>query len=79
LDPFPGGDIRRVQVRNGDRFLLCTDGVSGLATKAVLARYASIPDIDAALEELEAHLLQAGSPDNITAILVDLRCREKAS
>ena len=65
-------DFRQVDILSGDRFLLCSDG---------LTRPVPEPEIQAALDDaagaragVEALLrraLDAGAPDNVTVVLVD--------
>ncbi len=62
-----------LQVRPGDRFLLCSDGLSGLVPDSTLAQLLAqskpLPDIVRALIQAA---LDAGGYDNITAIAVEI-------
>ncbi|MBD3689797.1 serine/threonine-protein phosphatase [Nanchangia anserum] len=57
----------------GDRWLLCSDGLSGVVDHsqlhAILSRYA---DPDTACEKLIEAALAGGGPDNITCIVADV-------
>ncbi len=57
-------------VEAGDRFLLCSDGLSGQVPDAGLATIMAAPGQSVAIEALIARALAAGAPDNVTAILV---------
>lgn len=54
----------------GDLFLLCSDGLTGTVDEAAIARIMAGPDRQAALDALIAGALDAGAPDNVTAVLV---------
>jgi protein phosphatase len=64
-------DVTTLPVRPGDRFLLCTDGLTDMVPDeeiaAVLARGAP----DAAVEALIRKANERGGADNITAVVVD--------
>lgn len=59
--------------RAGDRYLLCSDGLSGVlraeTIEGVLREYT---DVDECVERLVDLALRAGGPDNITAVVADL-------
>jgi len=63
-------DVERVPLVNGDRVLLCsdglTDGVDDEQIQTVLAKTASA---DAACQALVARALETGGRDNITVIV----------
>jgi len=57
----------------GDRFLLCTDGVHGVVLHQQLRELLSEDtDADAAVARILAASIEAGSRDNITALIVDV-------
>ena len=63
--------IREAQV--GDRYLLCSDGLSGVVDDSDIARVlAQVPDPTAAVTELVDRALAAGAPDNVTAVIADV-------
>ncbi|WP_041832559.1 PP2C family serine/threonine-protein phosphatase [Actinoplanes sp. N902-109] len=70
--PFrPAG--RMVPVRPGDRFLLCSDGLSDYVDDEVIAAtLRSFPDRQVCAAELIARTLEAGAPDNVTVIVADV-------
>ena len=57
-------------VQDGDVFLLCSDGLHGYVEKDVIRRLIGRGAPERALEELIALTLEAGAPDNVTAIAV---------
>jgi protein phosphatase len=63
-------DMARVEPRQGDVFLLCSDGLSGMVTdpqmQEVLAR---TPDLEKACERLIDMANAAGGNDNVTCVL----------
>lgn len=63
--------IREAQA--GDRYLLCTDGLSGVVTDAEIERVlAVVPDPTAAVTDLVELALEAGAPDNVTVVVADV-------
>jgi protein phosphatase len=65
----------------GDRVLLCSDGLSDPVAEQeiarVLERFPGGPE--KAAQGLVAAALEAGGPDNVTVVVVDLKDREPAS
>jgi serine/threonine protein phosphatase PrpC len=70
--PFrPAG--RMVPVEAGDRFLLCSDGLTDYVTDEVIGDTLRIyPDRYTCAAELIARTLEAGAPDNVTVIVCDV-------
>jgi protein phosphatase len=66
--PFrPAG--RMVPARPGDRFLLCSDGLTDYVDDDVIATVLrDVKDREACASELVARTLEAGAPDNVTVI-----------
>ncbi|MFO0750400.1 MAG: protein phosphatase 2C domain-containing protein [Myxococcota bacterium] len=54
----------------GDRYLLCTDGLCGVLDADSIAAHLAYPSRAAAAERLVHAALEAGSNDNITAVVV---------
>jgi serine/threonine protein phosphatase PrpC len=58
-------------VHVGDRFLLCSDGLTRTVPKERLASLLGREDIGQAVDELIKATLAAGAPDNVTALVVE--------
>ena len=57
----------------GDRYLLCSDGLTGpVASLDTLAEALSHPDPQASVDRLVELALRGGGPDNITVIVADI-------
>lgn len=65
-------DKIRGEVRSGDRFLLCSDGLSKYATFGVLQKTLSAYPIETVTDRLIQIALAGGGADNITVIVVDV-------
>jgi protein phosphatase len=70
--PFrPAG--RMIPVRAGDRFLLCSDGLTDYVADDIIAEtLRANPDRKNAAAELVHRTLDAGAPDNVTVIVADI-------
>ncbi|WP_425559443.1 PP2C family protein-serine/threonine phosphatase, partial [Catenulispora yoronensis] len=65
-------DIGTFDAYAGDRYLLCSDGLSGFVSQETLAEtLASYQDPQQAVDALIELALRAGGPDNITCIVAD--------
>lgn len=63
----------RIDLRTGDRFLLCSDGVSGMVPAEILAQMLIDPDPLAMIgSRLIEAALAAGGKDNASLVLVEL-------
>jgi protein phosphatase len=68
-----GPDVAVVQVKAGDKFLLCTDGLTGVVNDEGLAGFiAQQADMQACAEGLGQHALDSGSRDNVSAIMIEV-------
>jgi protein phosphatase len=63
-------DVRSVQVRRGDLFLLCTDGLTEMVGDEMLAGILSGRRPDEAADQLVAAANANGGVDNITVVVV---------
>jgi len=71
LDRSP--DLALREANPGDRYLLCSDGLSGVIAMAALQNaLVSAGDPSAAVRKLIQLANDAGGPDNITAIVIDV-------
>lgn len=66
-------DVWRDRVLSGDRFLLCSDGLTRALAEAEIGTLMDGPDIRATVDGLVEATLQAGAPDNVTALVVEAR------
>lgn len=70
-DGGSGTDPTRISPQTGDRFMLCSDGVSdGAKPDRLLQLLANIDDPQAAAEEIVKAAQEGGSRDNITCVVV---------
>jgi hypothetical protein len=60
------------EARPGDRYLLCSDGLSGVVTHETLSEAIQIPDPQACADRLIELALKGGGPDNVTVIVADV-------
>lgn len=68
----PEVDVLEIAIEPGDRLLLCSDGLCGVITEDEIARIACAGEPGAVCEKLIAAANDAGGPDNITAVLVQI-------
>jgi protein phosphatase len=65
-------DLSVREVRAGDRYLLCSDGLTGpVGSPDTLRDALSTPDPQQAVDQLVQLALRGGGPDNITVIVAD--------
>lgn len=64
-------DERREHVLPGDRFLLCSDGLTRIVTDAQLREWMAGPDLRAVVDGLMALALGGGGPDNVTVVVAE--------
>ncbi|MFF0182577.1 PP2C family protein-serine/threonine phosphatase [Micromonospora sp. NPDC005223] len=70
-------DITLLTLQPGDRFLLCSDGLSSyVPQKLIHAALAGAPSPAEAVERLIATALDHGGPDNITVAVIDIQCTD---
>jgi PPM family protein phosphatase len=60
------------EARPGDRYLLCSDGLSGVVSHETLADTIKIPDAQACADRMIELALKGGGPDNVTVIVADV-------
>ncbi|MFS0704694.1 PP2C family serine/threonine-protein phosphatase [Cellulomonas sp. 179-A 9B4 NHS] len=66
-------DLSVREARVGDRWLLCSDGLSGfVSAETIEETLATIPDVDACADRLVQLALRAGGGDNVTVVLADV-------
>ncbi|WEV69444.1 protein phosphatase 2C domain-containing protein [Bifidobacterium sp. ESL0775] len=70
IDPHP--DIGIFLAQPSDRWLLCSDGLSGVLEDDTLeTMLATVSDEEECAQQLVAMALKAGSTDNVTAVIAD--------
>jgi serine/threonine protein phosphatase PrpC len=66
-------DLTMRKARTGDRYLLCSDGLTDVVSDETLRMTLSeLTDLDAAVEQLIDLAIRSGGPDNITCVLADV-------
>ena len=63
-------DQRFAEIADGDRFLLCSDGLTACVSDGELAERLQGADLETAADELLGLALDRGAPDNVTLVLV---------
>ena len=65
-------DLSVREVRAGDRFMVCSDGLSGVVSESTLLEALAVGNPADAAERLIAFAKRAGGPDNITVVVADV-------
>ncbi|MGY1811212.1 PP2C family protein-serine/threonine phosphatase [Blastococcus sp. SYSU D00820] len=65
-------DLSMREARAGDRYLLCSDGLSGVVSEETIAETLRDPDPHSCADRLVELALRSGGPDNITVIVADV-------
>ena len=60
------------EARPGDRYLLCSDGLSGVVSAETIADALTITDPQTCADRLIELALKGGGPDNVTCIVADV-------
>ncbi|KAA2263734.1 serine/threonine-protein phosphatase [Solihabitans fulvus] len=60
------------EARAGDRFLICSDGLSGPVSLETLAEAIKIPDPHLCADRMIELALKGGGPDNVTCVVADV-------
>ncbi|HEX8303456.1 MAG TPA: PP2C family serine/threonine-protein phosphatase [Jatrophihabitans sp.] len=72
-DPAPDADVWLVQPVAGDRFLVCSDGLTGeLQDSDIAELLGQNPDPQAAADELVRQAVAVGGHDNVTVVVLDV-------
>ena len=73
VESSPEIDTSILATRAGDRWLICSDGLSGVVTNTGIANALRAPlDAQAVAERLVKESLDGGAPDNVTIVIVDI-------
>ncbi len=71
MDIVPDVSVREAVA--GDRWLLCSDGLSGVVSRETMnSTLVEIEDVGACADTLVQFALRAGAPDNVTVIVADV-------
>lgn len=71
--PDPEPDLNILEVRPGDRLLVCSDGLSGVVSSDTLRdTLIHHRDLNEAADALVELALRGGAPDNITVVVADV-------
>ena len=65
-------DLSMRDARAGDRYLICSDGLSGVVSFETIDQAMRDPDPQATADRLIELALRSGGPDNITVIVADV-------
>jgi type VI secretion system protein ImpM len=64
-------DVAWDQVQEGDRYLLCSDGLTRTVSDVQIQTLIESNDLSGAVSALISASLEAGAPDNVTAVVVE--------
>src|SRR5262249_26113199 len=68
-----GPEVKLIPVQPGDRFLLCSDGLSGVVSDPqLLAFIQEHPDVQQCADGLGQLALEAGSRANVSCIVIEV-------
>jgi protein phosphatase len=65
-------DLSVREARDGDRYMLCTDGLSGIVSGVEIAGILSSGDPTGCVTRLVDRALELGAPDNVTVVIADV-------
>ena len=68
----PEFDIHQLEVKPGDRLLLCSDGLCGFVPSYLIEENMKISNLDEAVELLIDETKEYGAPDNVTVLLLEV-------
>ena len=72
VDASPELDLDTLEVKPGERWLLCSDGLNYVAGHAVERTVRETKDLRECAETLVDLTLDAGSPDNVTVVMLEI-------
>lgn len=72
FEPTVQVDLKRVDLKPGDGFLLCSDGVWDLVPGSEIAQIVGSLEPADATETIIARTLERGAPDNVTTLVVKM-------
>ncbi|AOT02938.1 PP2C family protein-serine/threonine phosphatase [Arthrobacter sp. U41] len=72
VDASPELDLATLEVEPGERWLLCSDGLNYVAGHVVERTVRENPDLRECAELLVDLTLEAGAPDNVTVVMLEI-------
>jgi PPM family protein phosphatase len=73
VEQFPEIDVETFETKPGDRWMVCSDGLSGVVPDGIMHRIMlSKSSVQEATDLLVGEALEFGAPDNVTVVLVDI-------
>ena len=72
-------DVVWNDIQPGDRYLLCSDGLTRTVTDVQLAAGVGTSDLRGAVDGLLSESLAAGAPDNVTLLIAEAAASESAA
>ncbi|MFI2564738.1 PP2C family protein-serine/threonine phosphatase [Paenarthrobacter sp. NPDC018779] len=72
VDASPELDLDILDVEPGERWLLCSDGLNYVAGHVVERKVREIKDLRECVETLVDLTLEAGAPDNVTVVMLEI-------
>ncbi len=72
VDASPELDVATLDVQPGERWLLCSDGLNYVAGHVVERLVRETKDLRECVERLVDLTLEAGAPDNVTIVMIDI-------
>jgi PPM family protein phosphatase len=73
VEQFPEVDLDTFETKPGDRWMVCSDGLSGVIPEGLMHRILlSKSSVQEATDLLVGEALEFGAPDNVTVVLVDV-------
>ena len=73
VEQFPEIDVDTFETKPGDRWMVCSDGLSGVIPEGLMHRIMLSPSsVQEATDLLVGEALEFGAPDNVTVVLVDV-------
>ncbi|MFE4226470.1 protein phosphatase 2C domain-containing protein [Arthrobacter sp. NPDC056886] len=72
VDASPELDLDTLAVQAGERWLLCSDGLNYVAGHVVERTVRETKDLDECADLLVELTLEAGAPDNVTVVVLDI-------
>ena len=73
VEQFPEIDVDTFETKPGDRWMVCSDGLSGVVPEGLMHRIMLSPSsVQEATDLLVGEALEFGAPDNVTVVFVDV-------